>query len=223
MRQHSTTSPEGFGPNLRWLRLRHGVSLEEMSARTKVSIELWEAMERSDFSAWPKGLYARSYLRDYANIIGIDGDRVVDEFCRLFPERGDRRADRLLRGSAEIVGHDFSPETHQLPPGVREDRRTMTELPAHAKPRHAVPDARILAAVLDEGTVLLLAGAATVVEPHHFWMVLAILALVYHGAGVALVGCTPATWAVRTYLARQPRAAAEPDVFPRLPQTIDHA
>lgn len=216
-------SPEAFGPNLRWMRLRHGVSLEEMSARTKVSIELWEAMERSDFSAWPKGLYARAYLRDYANIIGIDADRIVDEFCRLFPERGDRRADRLLRGSAAIVGHDFSPESHHLPAGVREDRRAAAEASPRGKPKHSLTDLRILATFLDQGTVLLLAGAATLVEPHHFWMVLAIVALVYHGAGVASAGCSPATWALRTYLGRQPRATGEPDVFPRLPQTIDHA
>jgi len=195
-----------------------------MSARTKVSIDLWEAMERSDFSAWPKGLYARAYLRDYANIIGVDADRIVDEFCRLFPDRGDRRAERLLRGSAEIVGHRFAAEIHHLPPGVKEDRRSMrADVKPLGRPWHVTTDLRILAAIVDQSVVLLLAGAGALVEPHRFWMMLSLVALVYHGAGVASAGCSPATWIIRAYRSRQPRTAGEPDVFPRLPQTIDHA
>ena len=39
------TALEAFGPNLRRIRLRRGISLDELSARTNVSAELWEAME----------------------------------------------------------------------------------------------------------------------------------------------------------------------------------
>ena len=75
-------SLEAFGPNLRRKRMRSGLSLEDLSARTKVSVELWDAMERNDFSRWPAGVAARSYIRSYAEAIGVDPTATVDEFCR---------------------------------------------------------------------------------------------------------------------------------------------
>jgi hypothetical protein len=94
-----------FGPNLRRVRIQRGVSLESISADTKVGIALWAGLERNDLSRWPTGIYARAYVRAYAQAIGLDPESTVDEFCRAFPH-GDRRAEGVIRGHAEIVGHD---------------------------------------------------------------------------------------------------------------------
>ena len=113
---------DAFGPNLRRIRVQRGISLERIAAETKVPIDLWEAMERNDFSRWPRGVYARSFIRDYATAIGVDPDVTIDEFCRWFP-LGDRRAEPLVRGQAKIVGHELA-WNEELPPGVTEvDRR----------------------------------------------------------------------------------------------------
>src|SRR4051812_23006536 len=112
---------EAFGPNLRRVRIQRGVSLQHIAAETNVSEVLWAAMERNDFSRWPNGIFARAYVRDYAKMIGADPDATVDEFCRWFPQ-GDRRADRQIRGHAEIVNHELQPGD-ELPPEVVEDRR----------------------------------------------------------------------------------------------------
>jgi transcriptional regulator with XRE-family HTH domain len=95
---------EAFGPNLRRLRLQRGLTLEQIADRTKVSAALWDGLEQNDLSKWPSGIFARAYVREYAEIIGADADATIDEFCRWFPQ-GDRRAERLIRGQAEIVGH----------------------------------------------------------------------------------------------------------------------
>jgi transcriptional regulator with XRE-family HTH domain len=95
---------EAFGPNLRRLRIQRGITLEQIASQTKVSIDLWKGLERNDFGRWPSGIYARSYVRSYAEAIGVDGDETVDEFCRNFPQ-GDRRVARLVREQAAIVGH----------------------------------------------------------------------------------------------------------------------
>src|SRR5438094_10524931 len=94
-----------FGPNLRRIRIQRGVSLEQIAASTKVPAALWEGLERNDFSRWPNGIYARSFVREYSNAIGVDPESTVDDFCRWFPN-GDRRAEATIRGHAEIVGHD---------------------------------------------------------------------------------------------------------------------
>jgi transcriptional regulator with XRE-family HTH domain len=116
---------EAFGPNLRRARLRRGISLQQIATDTNVSEVLWAAMEKNDFSRWPNGIFARAYIRDYAKMVGVDPEATVDEFCRWFPQ-GDRRADRQIRGHAEIVNHplESSPE---LPPDVAEDRRWSPE------------------------------------------------------------------------------------------------
>ena len=96
---------DAFGPNLRRIRIQRGLSLEQLADSTKVSIELWKGLERNDFTKWPNGIYARSYVRDYAKAIGVDPETTVNDFCRWFPQ-GDRRAERQIRGQAEIVGHN---------------------------------------------------------------------------------------------------------------------
>ena len=93
-----------FGPNLRRRRLQRGITLEQIANATKVAQDLFEGLERNDFSRWPTGIYARAYVRQYAYAIGLDPDSTVDEFCRWF-DQGDRRAERIVREHSAIVGH----------------------------------------------------------------------------------------------------------------------
>lgn len=96
------TEQETFTTRLRRFRERSRVPLADIARDTRVKLELLEAFERNDLSAWPKGLYARSYVRAYAAAIGLDGDEAVNEFCRLFPH-GDRRVEPIIREIADIV------------------------------------------------------------------------------------------------------------------------
>jgi transcriptional regulator with XRE-family HTH domain len=111
-----------FGPRLRRERERRGISLETLADRTNVSIELWIGLESNDFSKWPGGLFARSFVRDYARVVGLDPSEIVDDFCRLFPI-GDRRALPKLRAQAELIGHELeaADDPRLIPGGV--DRR----------------------------------------------------------------------------------------------------
>ena len=113
---------DSFGRVLRAYRERANTSLEQLSAETKVSPELWMALEENDFSRWPTRIYARSLIRQYAKRVGLDPEELVNEFCRLF-RQGDRRTETLLRECAAMVGHRL--DWHQeLPPTLSErDRR----------------------------------------------------------------------------------------------------
>ena len=96
------TEQETFVTRLRRHRERNRIPLEDISRDTRVKLELLEGLERNDLSQWPRGLYARAYVRAYAAAIGLDGADAVDEFCRLFPH-GDRRAEPVIREIAAIV------------------------------------------------------------------------------------------------------------------------
>jgi len=190
-----------FGPRLRSERERRGISLETIASVTNVGIELWQALERNDFSRWPSGIFARAFVRDYARAVGLDADEVVDEFCRLFPI-GDRRAARVIKAQAELIGHrpDLQEEVHLIPGGV--DRRASAAAmkeQQRAQRLRLVP--RTVAVALDTAGTCLCAGALIGLTPLTFWPALALTALIYYGAGTILIGTTPGSRA--TDLLRQ--------------------
>ena len=59
------------------LRERNGVSLREIADQTRIPLRHLQELERGDVRNWPGGVYARSWARDYANLAGIDPDRVI--------------------------------------------------------------------------------------------------------------------------------------------------
>src|SRR5690348_2317201 len=77
---------EEFGPRLRQERERRKISLDSIAGTTKVSVALYEALERDDISRWPSGIFRRSFVRAYATAIGLDPDIVVREFLEKFPD-----------------------------------------------------------------------------------------------------------------------------------------
>src|SRR5438876_6476590 len=115
-------SREAFGPSLRRIRLRRGVSIEAIAERTRVAADLWHGLERNDPSRWPTGLFARAYIRQYAEAIGADPDATVDEFCRWF-SHGDRRSARIVGGQAELIGHQLRWKDDLVGSVVERDRR----------------------------------------------------------------------------------------------------
>ena len=96
------TPQDIFVGRLRRHRERNHISLEEIASDTRIKRDLLEALERNDLSGWPRGLYARAWMRAYASAIGVDAIDTVDEFCRLF-SRGDRRVEPTIKEIAAIV------------------------------------------------------------------------------------------------------------------------
>ncbi len=128
-------SREAFGPNLRRARVQAGVSLQTIVETTNVSQLLWEGLERNDLSRWPNGVFARAFVREYAQLVGLDPDATVDEFCRWFSQ-GDRRVEPVLRASAEIVNHQLEWQD-EVPPTVLEGDRRGSAAPAAPEPKPA--------------------------------------------------------------------------------------
>jgi transcriptional regulator with XRE-family HTH domain len=98
------TSQDAFVTRLRRHRERTGITLDDIAAATRIKRELLEAFERRDLSEWPRGVYARAWVRAYASIVGVDPADTVEEFCRIFPH-GDRRTGGTLQEFAAIVAH----------------------------------------------------------------------------------------------------------------------
>ena len=200
---------ETFGPRLRSERERRGISLETIAAVTKVGVELWEGLERNDFSRWPTGIFARAFIRDYARAVGLDADEVIDEFCRLYPI-GDRRTERLIKAQAELIGHNLALEGAQLPPqGDRRSAARVRQEQARARRIRLAP--RTVAATLDTTSALLLATGVSMALHTGFWTTAAAVGLAYYGLSTIALGNTPGTRAVDALRQRVPTLFAVQD------------
>ena len=126
------TPQESFLTRLRRHRERNNVSLDEIASQTRIKPEQLEAFERGDLDGWPRGIYARAWVRAYATVIGLDPIDTVDEFCKLFPH-GDRRAQLTIRDFAAIIAHEstYRDEFEHL---TQTDRRRTSEGPPDTVP-----------------------------------------------------------------------------------------
>ncbi len=73
------------GARLREAREKRGVSLRQISSITRISVMSLEALERSDLSRLPGGIFTRSFIRAYAQEVGLDPDRTVQDFIAEQP------------------------------------------------------------------------------------------------------------------------------------------
>jgi hypothetical protein len=154
------TPQETFVIRLRRHRQRNRISLEEIAVETNVKPDLLEALENNDLSGWPRGLYARSWIRAYASAVGLDAIDTVDEFCRLFPQ-GDRRVQPTIEEMAAIVSHE-SEYTQEVAP-EQERRRTSPEI--NVLPKQAWHTAAA-AAVTNAGRALWMRAASLIPAPN---------------------------------------------------------
>jgi hypothetical protein len=190
---------DAFGPNLRRERLKKGVSLQSIARTTKIPQDLLEGLEQNDFSRWPHGIFARAYVRSYALEIGADADSTVNDFCKWF-KNGDRRVDRLVRGQASIIGHNTSWSDDLAAGGIATDRRVGSTAGPQPNPLTMPARKRLVASVADSLLVVAVGVALSAVAPISLMTSLAACAVLYYGATLATLGCTPVTWAIDAYL-----------------------
>jgi hypothetical protein len=79
-------NPGAFGDQLRRMREGAGLSLEDISAETKVSTRILGALEGGNFKVLPEKVFCRSFVAQYARTIGIDEGPLVSAFDGAWQE-----------------------------------------------------------------------------------------------------------------------------------------
>lgn len=77
---------DSFGSRLRYERERRQIALKSIAESTKISISLLEGLERDDVSRWPSGIFRKSFVRSYAEAIGLKPETIVQEFVERYPD-----------------------------------------------------------------------------------------------------------------------------------------
>src|ERR1039457_3837453 len=64
------------------VRRNRGISLKQISDSTKIAIRALEAIEQGEFRELPGGIYATSYIRQYARAIDYDEGMILALYFR---------------------------------------------------------------------------------------------------------------------------------------------
>ncbi|HVA17328.1 MAG TPA: RodZ domain-containing protein [Candidatus Dormibacteraeota bacterium] len=76
-----------FGEHLKREREMRGVSLEEISAATRISVRFLEALENEQWERLPGGIFNRGFIRSVARFLGLDEENLVAEYAMETHER----------------------------------------------------------------------------------------------------------------------------------------
>jgi cytoskeletal protein RodZ len=74
--QHS----QSFGRYLQAIRLEKKISLEKISAQTRIGIANLLMIEQEDLEGLPAEVFVKGFLRSFADAIGADGDEAVRRY-----------------------------------------------------------------------------------------------------------------------------------------------
>ena len=77
------------GETLRRERLRKDLGLEQISRETKISARLLDAIEKDQFELLPGGVFAKSFVRQYARFLGLDEEEMAAEVEKAINPVGD--------------------------------------------------------------------------------------------------------------------------------------
>src|SRR5262245_28833418 len=110
-----------IGTTLREARMRQRIDISEIESETKIRAKYLRALENEEWDLLPGPTYVKSFLRTYADALGLDGKLLIEEY-KL---RHERLSDVELQPIA--------------PPGRRERSR---------RPRAAIPRGWLVAVVV---------------------------------------------------------------------------
>jgi cytoskeleton protein RodZ len=87
---------QGIGVTLREARNRRKVELSEVEAAIKIRVRYLQAIENEAWDALPGDAYARGFIRTYAYYLGLDGERLADDYRRTVAPLGAERAPKRV-------------------------------------------------------------------------------------------------------------------------------
>ncbi len=87
---HTPNGNAKIGPVLEQARKERGLTLEDAEHATKIRKRYLAGLEREDFGVLPDAVYARGFLKTYANYLGLDGEELARELRESRRPRRER-------------------------------------------------------------------------------------------------------------------------------------
>jgi hypothetical protein len=98
-----------IGDILKQAREEKGLSLKGIQEVTKIRLRYLEAIDEGDFEAIPGEVYRKGFIVNYANVIGLDGQQILQKYYDLKAAQEEQiRQEQLLKEEEE----NESPKTN---------------------------------------------------------------------------------------------------------------
>jgi cytoskeleton protein RodZ len=146
---------DSIGDKLREARARQGADLADIEAKTKIRGRYLRALENEEFDLLPGHAYARSFLRTYAELLGLDAHTLVQTYRQR------------VEGEGPMPQPSLDAETRQTPrppdeqdQGEAEPRHVPRRVPGppSSRRRFRRPALVAVAACIAIGVVLIVVG-----------------------------------------------------------------
>jgi cytoskeletal protein RodZ len=82
----------GIGDRLREARMRQKIDVADVEAATKIRAKYLRALENEEFGLLPGPTFAKTFLRTYAEYLGLDAQLLVEEYRVQHEPRGEEIA-----------------------------------------------------------------------------------------------------------------------------------
>lgn len=177
-----------IGSSLEDARRRQHLELADAATATKIRVRYLAALEHERFELLPPGAYRQSFLREYAEFLGLDGDLYVVEYESRFvapefelpmppPRHAQELAGLLARLRLErpaivagvalliavtawrLAGSGTTPSNTNAPPQAT--RRQVRHSPADVRPAAAAPGVLVLSAARGDCWLSVRIGGST--------------------------------------------------------------
>ena len=81
------------------IRKRRGVSLEQISDKTKISTRFLRAIETEEFEKLPGGVFNTNYIRQYAAAIDFAEEKLIEQYTAF--EQSRQQAEATIQAECE--------------------------------------------------------------------------------------------------------------------------
>ena len=101
-----------IGDTLREARMRQRLDIADVEAKTKIRAKYLRALENEEFGMLPGPTFVKTFLRSYAEVLGLDPHLLVEDYRARYEPRDDSETLKPLG-----------------PPGIGRDRRRRAPRP----------------------------------------------------------------------------------------------
>lgn len=93
----SETNLETFGSYLQSFRIKRDLTIEDVAARTRISVHCIVAIEAGDHQRLPPPAYVRSFIRTIADVVDANADLAVNLYIAELKQQETARQQQLRR------------------------------------------------------------------------------------------------------------------------------
>lgn len=107
----AVVAPEAplLGVLLQNAREQHGLSIDDISNRLRLSPRQIKALENDDFAALPEAMITRGFIRNYARLLGMDAEPLLQAYRAFVPSSDSPRAISIQSENILISGSNKRP------------------------------------------------------------------------------------------------------------------